>query len=197
MSNPFVGQIIQGGWNFAPRGYHMCDGALLPIAQYSAVFSLLGTTYGGNGTTNFGLPNLYGRSMVGAGRSTTGTTYVIGEIAGVEQVQLGINNLPSHTHIATFTGGTSTLNASTTKATLQVPAAAGALGHSVDLASSGALPAIYCPAGTAATVPQVGVNVSGSVTNALTGNSVPVATMSPFQAVTVVIALSGIFPTRS
>ena len=93
MSQPFLGQIMPVAFNFAPRGFAFCNGQLLPIAQNQALFSLLGTYYGGNGTTNFQLPDLRSRTPLG---STNGQD--IGQTGGVENVTLLTANLPSHNH---------------------------------------------------------------------------------------------------
>lgn len=94
-----MGTIKMTGINFEPRGYFFCDGRLLSISQYSALFALLGTTYGGNGTTNFALPNLCSRLPIGIGSNTQGLTQKqLGERAGVENVTLLSAEMPSHTH---------------------------------------------------------------------------------------------------
>jgi microcystin-dependent protein len=95
MSQDYIGNVVLAGFNFAPRGYLPCDGRLLAIAQNTALFSLLGTTYGGNGTTNYALPDLRGRAAVG---STGTSTVVLGEQGGAETVALQTSHLPSHTH---------------------------------------------------------------------------------------------------
>jgi len=88
--------------NFPPMGWHLCDGSLLPISQFDTLFSLLGTTYGGDGQTTFGVPDLRGRVPIGQGRNnTTGTSYSLGQSAGTESVTLTINQMPAHTHTAT------------------------------------------------------------------------------------------------
>lgn len=196
MSDPFVGQIIQGGWNFAPRGYHFCDGSLLAISQNQALFALLGTAYGGNGQTTFGLPDLRGRTMVGQGSGPGLSPYVLGQIGGVENTSLTSNNLPSHTHSATFSS-TASLNVATTKATTQIAADQSVLGRSVDSSSLGAIPDIYCPAGTATSIALAGLNVAGNVAVAPAGSSAPFSVLSPYNTITVVIALEGIFPSRN
>src|ERR1700729_490214 len=94
--NPFVGQILMVAFNFAPQGWALCNGQLLPIAQNQALFSLLGTYYGGDGRTTFALPNLQGRVPVHQGSGS----YFMGASGGVETVTLGVNNLPSHNHPA-------------------------------------------------------------------------------------------------
>jgi|TARA_R100001132_G_C3243402_1_gene73284 microcystin-dependent protein len=104
---PFLGQIQAFGFNFAPRGWAKCEGQLLPISQYNALFSLLGTMYGGDGRTTFGLPDLRGRSIVGTGNGPGLSTITQGEKGGVENITLTLNNLPSHTHnigVSTSTG---------------------------------------------------------------------------------------------
>lgn len=197
MTEPFLGQIIQGGWNFAPRGYHSCDGSILSIAQNTALFSLLGTTYGGNGQTTFALPDLRGRTMVNPGQGPGLSPYVLGEVTGAESISLTLGNLPSHTHTATFTGSGS-MNASDVKSTSQDPIAGGPLGRSVDGATpANAKPFIYLPAGTAAPVALSGLNVAGTVAVQPAGNSLPFTILNPLLAITQVIALEGIFPSRN
>jgi len=101
MSDQYVGEIRMTGFNFAPQGWALCNGQTLPIAQNNALFALIGTTYGGNGSTNFNLPNLQGRVPVHQGTGTGLTTAVIGESAGTETVTLLATNLPSHSHLIT------------------------------------------------------------------------------------------------
>jgi microcystin-dependent protein len=101
MSSPFIGEIRMFGCNFAPRGWNFCSGQLISIAQNTALFSLLGTQYGGNGTTTFALPNLQGRTPFNQGNGPGLTPRVIGELGGVENVTLLQTEMPSHTHVAT------------------------------------------------------------------------------------------------
>lgn len=198
MSEPYVGQIRQGGWNFAPTEHALCNGQLVSIAQNTALFSLLGTNYGGNGTTTFGLPDLRGRAMIHQGTLLGGSTYVVGEIAGVENATVLSSNMPAHTHTATF-ASTSTLNASGAqpKASEEAPQAGSFLGHGIDAASKGALIAIYCPSGTATPIGLGGLNIAGNVTVQATGQGLPLAILTPFNTVSAVIALFGIFPSRN
>ncbi len=98
---PFLGQIFLMSFNFVPKGYLPCNGQLLPINQNQALFSLLGTTYGGNGTTNFALPDLRGRAAIGAGNGAGLTPRTLGEAGGQESVTLVVANLPAHTHTPT------------------------------------------------------------------------------------------------
>ena len=196
MSNPFLGQIIQGGWNFAPRGWALCNGQLLSIAQNTALFSLLGTTYGGNGTVNFALPNLQSRLAMHWGQGPGLSSVVIGEAGGVENTTLTINQIPSHTHAATFSGTGSTLNASNNAATTQGPAAGAFLGRAKDNSGT-VVPLIYAPVGSTAATALGGLNVAGTVTNAANGGSQPHSIRNPYLGITHVIALQGIFPSRN
>jgi microcystin-dependent protein len=103
MSEPFLGQITVYPYNFPPRGWADCSGQLLPISQFAALFSLLGTQYGGNGTSNFALPDLQGRIPVGQGQLLGGSDYVMGEVSGDENVTLLASTMPAHTHALTAT----------------------------------------------------------------------------------------------
>lgn len=96
---PYIGEIRMFGGNFAPVGWLFCNGQELSIAEYESLFSLIGTTYGGNGQTTFALPNLQGRIPVGQGQNrSTGTRYILGQLGGTENVTLLQNQLPAHTH---------------------------------------------------------------------------------------------------
>lgn len=181
MSNVYLGQIVPFGFNFAPRGFAFCNGALLSISQNSALFSLLGTQYGGNGTTTFALPNLNGRAAIGQGQSSGTSNYVIGQSGGSETTTLTVANLPAHTH---------TLSAVQAKATTQAPAAGSLLARSSDGSAVGSLPEIYVPAGTAGT--QVALGGVG-----VTGSGTPASTLDPYLAINYCIATSGIYPSRN
>jgi microcystin-dependent protein len=98
MSDPFVGQIIRIGFNFAPVGWMLCNGQILAISQFEALYSVIGTTYGGNGTTTFGLPDLRGRVPVGTGQGQGLPRYTIGQVGGSEDVTLNGNQMPQHWH---------------------------------------------------------------------------------------------------
>src|SRR5690606_18132066 len=97
----FIGVVKIFAGNFAPRGWAFCQGQIMSIAQNTALFSLLGTTYGGNGQTTFGLPDLRGRVAIGTGAGPGLTNIVGGQVGGLEKVTLTINELPAHTHVAT------------------------------------------------------------------------------------------------
>lgn len=98
MSEPFIGEIKMFGGNYAPRGWALCDGQLLSIAEYSALFSILGTNYGGDGRSTFGLPDLRGRTGVHAGQGPGLTPRTLGQKFGAEQTTLTVQQLPPHTH---------------------------------------------------------------------------------------------------
>jgi microcystin-dependent protein len=98
MSQPYVGQLLCVGFNFAPVGWMICAGQLVPISENETLFNLIGTTYGGDGQSTFALPDLRGRTPIHQGTSTTGVTYVIGQSAGVETVTLTSQQIPIHTH---------------------------------------------------------------------------------------------------
>src|SRR5215207_9632471 len=105
MSEPFIGEIRMFGGNFAPRGWAFCEGQLLSIAQNTALFSILGTTYGGNGTTTFALPDLRGRVPIQPGQGPGLSPYTLGQMSGQENVTLLITNIPAHTHTLGASGG--------------------------------------------------------------------------------------------
>ena len=107
MTTPFIGQIQPMGFNFAPRGWAQCNGQILSISQNTALFALLGTTYGGNGSSTFGLPNLQSRVPLDFG-TLNGEPFSLGELGGVENVSININSMPSHTH--SFNGTSATGN---------------------------------------------------------------------------------------
>jgi microcystin-dependent protein len=96
MADPYIGEIRMFAGTFAPAGWAFCDGSLLPISEYDALFNLLGTTYGGDGQQTFALPDLRGRAMVGTGTGPGLSSYVLGQQGGVEQVTLTVAQLPSH-----------------------------------------------------------------------------------------------------
>jgi microcystin-dependent protein len=109
MSQPFVGEIRMFGFNFAPSGWHACDGSLLAISQNEALFALLGTTYGGDGVNTFGLPDFRGRIPIHQGQGPGLSPYVIGQASGSENVTVTVNQMPQHSHVlSAATAGTRT-----------------------------------------------------------------------------------------
>jgi len=131
----FIGSILLFAGNFAPRGWAFCQGQLLSIQQNTALFSILGTTYGGNGQTTFGLPDLRGRAPIGPGQGPGLPSVELGEMAGTPQVQLLITNLPMHTHplncagSADAFGPTGNLSATESNQTTQVYSAGAVAGQ--------------------------------------------------------------------
>ena len=181
MSEPFLSEIKIVSFNFPPQGWALCNGQLLPINQNQALFALLGTTYGGNGQTNFALPNLRGRLPIHFGGAHT-----LGEAAGATAVTLNIQQLPAHTHqmMGLNQDGTQNLAGITPAAT---KAASQAI---VSLQGGGTTPAqIY---GTGA--PNIAMRAN-AVTN--TGGSQPHTNMMPYLVLNFIIALQGIFPSRN
>jgi microcystin-dependent protein len=191
MADFYLGQIITFGGNFAIFGTAMCNGQLMSIAQNPALFAVIGTTYGGDGISTFGVPNLQSRRMNHMGTGPGRGTYVLGQQSGVEHVTLTSNTMPTHTHVMT-----SSFQASGAQphASLVTPPTGGVLGHAVDIAPGGkAAPAIYCPSGTTANVDLGGLNVAA----ANTGGSLPLQILTPYLAITMLIMLQGIFPSRN
>jgi microcystin-dependent protein len=171
MSNQFVGEVRLVGFNFAPIDWEPCNGQLLSISNFTTLFALIGTTYGGNGQNTFALPNLQSRVPVHQGTGSFGTTYVIGETGGVETVTVSLNQYPAHTHSAAVATG----------APLTTPAPAGGIpGPGLD-AFAAATPADAMASG------MIGYY----------GSSQPHSNLQPFLALNWVIALFGIFPTQS
>jgi len=207
MDSPFMGQIQAFGFNFAPRGWAFCQGQLMSISQNSALFALLGTTYGGDGQTTFKLPDLQGRMAIGQGAGAGLTPRVIGEVSGTENVTILLSNMPTHTHVATFTpsggGITATLNASNLTATQSVPGTSGAntLGAPSATIARAVTPVFGYVADASPSVALTGLTVTGgtggTVTNALAGNGLPVGIMPPYLCINYSIALQGLFPSRN
>jgi len=217
MSDPFIGQINIYPFDYAPYQWAYCQGQIMSISQNSALFALLGTLYGGDGQVTFGLPDLRGRSPVGTGTNPmTGTNYTLASINGTENMTLTNNNLPYHTHAATFTGtGGSTqplsvqvqINASTDAAQTAAPANNSYL-SSVSKIAGGVGPTygVFRADAGAGTVPLGGVSVTasggggitgGTVSVQPTGQSMPFSVMNPYLALNFCIALTGIFPPRN
>lgn len=200
---PFLGEIKMFGGNFAPRGYAFCQGQLLSIAQNTALFSLLGTTYGGNGQTTFGLPDLRGRSPVGIGQGPGLSPVNLGEVSGVENTTLTVNQMPQHSHTVTFasaltaTGQAAIPAASTSTATQAAPGATTVLGP---VAASGRPGTLYATTAADTTLQPFTITCSGSVPSAtvgISGGSQPFSVRNPYLGINFIIALEGIFPSRN
>ncbi len=177
MADPFLGEIRMFGGNFAPVGWAFCQGQLLPISQNTALFSLLGTTYGGDGVQTFALPDLRGRVPLGMGQGPGLSPYVEGQAGGAETVTLTTPQMPAHSHTVAATETQSTTD------------------------PKGAVPANTQPP-TPGTPPKVyGASPDGKTTMnsamiGITGGNLPITVQQPYLAVNYIIALQGIFPSR-
>jgi len=169
---PFVGQIQAFGFNFPPRGWAKCDGQLLAIAQYSALFSLLGTMYGGDGRTTFGLPDYRARSGVGIGTGPGLSNIKQGAKGGAETETLTINNLPSHAHSVKIAVNTAPGDEASSTSTL----ASSANGFSEDATPNAIL---------------------GGVSSSDVGGNQSFNIRSPYIGIEVCIALEGVYPSRN
>lgn len=170
MSQPFVGEVKFVAFNFPPRNYAFCNGQLLPIAQNQALFSILGTTFGGNGTQTFGLPNLQGRVPVHQGQGTGLPAVSLGAVGGENSHTLTIADMPAHNHLVMASNQAPT---QPSPATDYLPTASTNLyASSANTTMSGA---------------EIGNN----------GNGQPHNNMQPYQVVSAIIALVGIFPSRT
>lgn len=170
---PFIGQIMQFGGNFAPKGWAFCNGQLLPIATNTALFSILGTTYGGDGKVTFGLPDLRGRVAIHAGTGPGLTPRQIGQNSGSETVTLSINQMPAHTHYVSphYSNNPGQIN-----------------------------PANNYPANLGAPNAVYGATADGTMGAAVVSNaggSQPHDNMQPWLCVNFIIALQGIYPSRN
>lgn len=176
MATPFLAQISTYSFNFSPRGWALCNGQLLPINQNQALFSLLGTTYGGNGQTTFALPNLQGRAPMHAGTGFGMSPRNLGESSGVENQTLTTLEMPAHSHGSVVAAG---MQASTANGNSNSPA--------------GQIPAVTSR-------PAYADSANGSLAAPIvanSGGSQPHTNLQPYLCVNFCIALQGIFPSRN
>ncbi len=174
MSSPFIGEIRIFAGNFAPFDWAFCNGALMSIAENSALYNLIGTTYGGDGVNTFGLPNLQSRFPVHQGQLSGGSNYIIGEITGAESITLNLNQIPPHTHTAPAS--------SSTAGTSVAPA-------NGSWASPSGMKQYAATNATPTAMLQAAIQPAG-------GNQ-PHANLPPFLAVNFIIALYGIYPSQN
>lgn len=225
MSEPFLGEIKMFGGNFAPRGYAMCNGQQMSISQNTALFSILGTTFGGNGQVTFGLPDMRGRVPTHWGQGPGLSLVDLGEVGGVESVTMTVAQMPAHTHAAVFTGTASPITGGSTTVTIDVgttvppsPIANPTNGSTTYLTAAtstyGGDPVDFNGLYTS-TAPAVGAKASlggitvgatggsgsvtpaGTVTVGVSGSNLPFEISQPYLGVTFIIALNGIFPSRN
>jgi len=173
---PLLGEIKMFGGNFAPRGWALCDGQILAISENEALFSILGTTYGGDGRTTFGLPDLRGRTPIHAGQGPGLTLRRLGQKGGEETVLLTVNQLPSHTH-------TAQLNADSSVATSDKPQSL------LPARNAGSTPQYGDSPNTALSASSISINAAG-------GNQAH-PNMQPYITINYIIALQGIYPSRN
>ncbi len=173
MGIPYLGEIRMFAGNFAPVGYAFCNGQLLLISEYEALFTLIGTTYGGDGQTTFALPDLRGRLPMHQGTGAGLSTRVIGQTGGSETVTLTLNQLPQHTHVATGSGTDG--NSLSPAGNVWAAGAGGANAYNN-------------------TAPNTAMNAQ---TIGQAGGNQPHEIMSPFLAINFIIALLGRFPSRN
>jgi len=174
MSSPFLAEIRIFAGNFAPSGWALCNGQILAISQNTALFSLLGTNFGGNGTSTFGLPNLQGSAPLAAGNGPGLTPRVVGEVGGEANVTLLSTEMPSHNHIASCAAGAGT----------EIPPA-GAVW--AEAAATRGIKAYASSANTTMAPQAIG----------LVGGNLPHNNLPPYLVLTFIIALQGIFPARN
>jgi microcystin-dependent protein len=172
MSNPYLGEIRMAGFNFPPIGWAFCRGQLLSIAENDALFALIGTTYGGDGITTFGLPDLRGRLPINQGQGPGLSNYVMGEHSGTESVTLLTTQIPSHSHtVSAASGGTRNAN------------------PSGNLLGSGEADIYTHDDANAVSLSASAIGTSGGTQ--------PHENMQPFLCINFIIALEGVFPSRN
>jgi Microcystin-dependent protein len=176
MSTPYVGEIRLFPYTFAPVGWQLCDGSLLGIADYEVLYTLIGTTFGGNGTTTFGVPDLRGRVPVHQGTGSGLSPRVMGELNGTESVTLISAQMPAHTHNFAATSGTATINSP---------------GSTVELGGLSTTDTMYTSTvtGSGAATSNTAISQSGS--------SLPHENLMPTLTATFCIAVNGIFPSQN
>lgn len=208
---PFVGEINYVAFNFAPQGWFQCDGQMLPINQYQALYSLIGTTYGGDGVTNFKLPDMRGKIPVHQGQRPGGSVFTLGQTSGAENATLTINNMPTHNHPAIATSistsavapgasATSTLKAVNSDAD-QKNAVGNSLANAKGLNSaySTAAPNVSMNAASIETTLNglgIATTTNTNVEVGIAGNSQPFSIMQPYTVVNCIIAWQGVYPSR-
>lgn len=178
-----LGEIRVFTGNYAPTGWAKCEGQLLPLASNTALFSILGTTYGGNGMTNFALPDLREKVIIQPGQGPGLSSYDLGQTSGNETVTLTPDNLPAHNH-------TAQIKVSSGVADLSVPTTGVALASPVELHNSTSYPVLRYNTAT----PDITLTSNSTST---TGSSTPVNVAQPYLVCTYIIALQGIYPPRN
>jgi microcystin-dependent protein len=184
MSQPFIGQITLFGGTFAIAGWAFCNGQLLDISQNPALYNLIGTTYGGDGVNTFALPNLQSRVAIHQGTGQGLSTYVMGQVAGTENVTLNTQQIPAHNHSFSASGTTAVSGG-------QTPTSTTLPGRPSQI-STGYL---YVAANGSTPPPSASTLAGGSCS--MTGGNIPHPNLMPTLCVTYIIALQGIYPSQS
>jgi len=182
--NPFLGEIAMVAFDFAPKGWALCNGQLLPISQYTALFSLLGTTYGGDGVTTFALPNLQGQVPMHVGANASGKVHALGESGGAETVTLTLAQMPTHEHA---------LRASPSSATSESPKGNLLATETQNIYAVGPSPPSGPANGPLSGPPFVNMS-SGAI--GPTGGNASHTNLQPYLTINFIIALEGIFPSQ-
>ncbi|HKT28406.1 phage tail protein [Dyella sp.] len=204
MSDPYIGEIRFVGFTFAPVGWAQCAGNLISIVQNQALFALLGTVYGGNGQSTFGLPDLRGRSPVGTGTGMGLATVDPGEMGGSESIQLTLSNLPAHTHTAQSSGslsvsGSVSVPACSSPTSGTVTATPGATTVLGSVSAGGRPGELYTTTAANTNLKPFTLQSNGTlpaINVGTTGASQPFSVQSPYLGLTAIISMQGIFPTR-
>ncbi|UYY77083.1 phage tail protein [Sphingomonas sp. R1] len=209
--DPFIGQIMQVGFHYAPVNWLLCNGTVMQVTQNQALFALLGNAFGGNGSTQFALPDARGRVLIGSGNGPGLTPRQDGQSGGVEQYSLTLAQLPQHNHSASFapssgasfTGALTAISGLDFNHQVSAPESGAYLGTPSDADTT---PTLYVPAANtslpgAQQVPLAGVSgtvggIQGTVTVNNAGASQPISVLQPFVAVTTIIAAVGVWPER-
>ncbi|WP_404338087.1 phage tail protein [Sphingomonas sp. MMS12-HWE2-04] len=197
MADMYMGQIWFAGFPFAAKNNATCQGQIIAISQNSALFSLLGTTFGGNGQNTFQLPNAGGRTLLGQGQAPgVGHNYQMGEIAGTENVTLTTAQMPMHVHAVSSPVTVEAMGGIGAAQESDAPAAGSYLGTAYD-SNGSAAPVFYVPAGTTG---GTAVNLAGCSVNANTtvaGGSQAFSVMQPYLVINALICTQGVFPSRN
>ena len=190
----YIGTIASFGFNFVPEGWAQCNGQLLSIAEYDTLFSLIGTTYGGDGQTTFAVPDLRGRTILNQGNGPGLSNIVIGQKGGVELTMMTISTMPSHAHGQTSIIAKTKLNVTTTGGGTNEPGAG-----EFSLGATGSFPSIFSDSATIGTTDFVGgiQVVNPTINTAPAGNSQAIGILNPFLTVNFCISLYGIYPSQS
>lgn len=191
----YLGTIMGWAPDFAPRNWAYCHGQTLSISANTALFSLIGTIYGGDGVNTFNLPDLRGRIAVGAGQGPGTSAYNIGQRGGAETVALTVAELAAHNHQAATTGLSSQVQASNQAATEEVPGKNGAT--TIAVGQSGGRPTENFNSQTPNVTLNTGGQVSGEVTIGNNGGGQPFGIVQPYLAINYIICIAGVFPSRN